>query len=188
MDRDGAAARTEPSESTPSLSQTAANVGATARHEPDDLYISYLDQSKRSSQPNNSYTPYSTSSSVSSPTIGISPIFPNEQPSTTSWRPNAFEIVANEAMSRQTAQGGSRPPAQYQLKSSESPADQARSLSQVSPGFIFVIFPLSCDYFATLLFSLSLCLLSLWDPKAVETSLSLLICPFLLCTQGFERQ
>lgn len=158
MDRDGAAARAEPSEGTPSLSQIASTVGVTRQHEPDDLYISYHDQLNPHPHPNIDYTPYSTSSSLSSPTIGTSIVFPNEQQPPIPWRSNAFEIVANGAMSRQTAQGGSKQPAPYQLKSSDSPADQARSLSQVSPGFIFVIFPLSRDCFSTLLFPLSFCL------------------------------
>lgn len=57
--------------------------------------------------------------------------------------PSSFELAALSAMSRHSSSQGNKTSAQYQLMSSESPADQARSMSQVSPGFIFVIFPLS---------------------------------------------
>lgn len=66
-----------------------------------------------------------------------------EQSARPYFRPSEFEVAAIEAMSRHSqVQGGKESP-QYQLMSSETPAEQARTMSQVSPGFIFVIFPLS---------------------------------------------
>lgn len=57
---------------------------------------------------------------------------------------SSLDFVNTAEMSRHSsAQSSSKGTQQYQLMSSESPADQAKSMSQVSPGFIFVIFPLS---------------------------------------------
>lgn len=55
----------------------------------------------------------------------------------------SLSLTATANMSRHAASQSNTGPQQYQLMSSESPADQAKSMSQVSPGFIFVIFPLS---------------------------------------------
>jgi len=57
---------------------------------------------------------------------------------------SSLDFLITAEMSRHSsAQSSSKGTQQYQLMSSESPADQAKSMSQVSPGFIFVIFPLS---------------------------------------------
>ena len=60
-----------------------------------------------------------------------------------------LDLAATGEMSRHSPPQSSKAAQQYQLMSSESPADQAKSMSQVSPGFIFVIFPLSCVCFSS---------------------------------------
>lgn len=153
MDQDSAAARAEASDDAPSLSQTASYANATTSHDSEHIYMNYLNRSNTYQASTIDPASYSTSTS-SSPQVSETPTA-FHQPYTAFQASNAFDLAASEDMSRRTAQASKKttqpdkPPAQYQLMSSESPADQARSLSQVSPGFIFVIFPLSCLYCST---------------------------------------
>lgn len=144
MDQDRAANRTEAFENTPSLSQTASNTNPATWHSADDVYSGRAGRSNSLQQPDTISTTHSASRSSVPPAFETLPVYPYSQNQPAFWPTNVFELAANEAMSRQQSYGGNQPPIQYQLLSSESPADQARSLSQVSPGFIFVMFPLSC--------------------------------------------
>lgn len=151
MDRDSAAARTEAFENALSLSQTASQVSATTWDDSEHVYITCVDPLNLHQKNDIDQISHSTSEPFSPPVLKTSSfnLFRSKQP--LFWSSNAFEVVANEAMSRHTSQESKKvnkasgSTSQYQLMSSESPADQAKSLSQVSPGFIFVIFPLSCD-------------------------------------------
>lgn len=150
MDRDSAAAaRTEASDDAPSLSQTALHANASTSYGSENIYRSHLGSSNAYQASNTNPASYSTPTS-SSPQVLETPTAFHQTSTPAFWSSNAFELAANEAMSRHRSQGGgiadqaNKPASQYQLMSSESPADQARSLSQVSPGFIFVIFPLYC--------------------------------------------
>lgn len=62
-----------------------------------------------------------------------------EQPESSSLQFDHYDTSTPESMSAKNKSQQQ----QYQLKSTDAPADQAKSLSQVSPGFIFVIFSLS---------------------------------------------
>lgn len=143
MGRDGAAAWTDPSGNSPSLGQTASRVDDMAWPDSNDLYIVDPDSLDHPADSKIDRSLQNPTQLPSPPPVEVPHWTVGTQNSPRAWGSNAFELIANAAMSRQSSQGGNINPPQYQLTSSESPADQAKSMSQVSPGFIFVIFPLS---------------------------------------------
>ena len=131
----------EPFTRDPDLSHTAQNSGTTSLRDSSSLYI----------EPDDLLAIKPTKAQASSSTPGFeSPKEDQSEERPTKRRRLAPPLVhhtsrplAPVTMSRHSSAVTSKGVQQYQLMSSETPADQARSLSQVSPGFIFVISPMS---------------------------------------------
>lgn len=136
MDREGAVEE-EPSSSAPSSTHTAFDFDTTSNII-NNLYIDQDDllafQAPTQTATSTSLHPFDL------PQTQTPPDFAQSNCVTSWFYPPAAESTASTTMSRKPSSQGSKSSQQYQLMSSESPADQARSLSQVSPGFIFVIF------------------------------------------------
>lgn len=136
-------AREEPSPVTTDPAQQAGQVDPTTQASPESLYSAHDIQPRPQStyttiDPHNAPDVQSSLQTPTAPSSTYSPFQLQDNDTLISDLP-AAEFDMAPTSSRRDA----RSQQQYQLMSSGTPADQARAMSQVSPGFIFVIFPMS---------------------------------------------